>query len=131
MSLMDTVKQMMGAGGGGEGGGMFNAVQALIQKSGGLNGLLQKFNASGLQGAVKSWIGLGKNEDVTGDQVESAVGTDQIAEIAAKLGIDKETAKAKLAEILPKVVDKLTPAGEVPQEGVVGQALSALKNLFH
>ena len=129
MSKIDSMKKSAGDGDGDE-GDTFEAVEGLVKKSGGLDEMLQKFNDKGLQHKVKSWVGNDKNEEVSGDEFESAVGSDEIDEIADKMGVDKEQAKSKLAHMFPKVVDKLTPAGEVPEKGTFDKAMSALKGFF-
>ncbi|MGH9588331.1 MAG: YidB family protein [Acidobacteriaceae bacterium] len=80
---------------------------------GGLDGLMQKFRSNGLGEAVNSWIGPGGNHPITGDQVQQVLGQDRINAIASKFGMSSEDASAKLAQVLPSIVDKLTPGGSV------------------
>ncbi|MGH3849811.1 MAG: YidB family protein, partial [Pseudonocardiaceae bacterium] len=58
------------------------------------------------------------------------LGSDQIAAIAQRVGIPPEMASSVLAQILPKVIDQATPAGEVPEHGVLEQGLEMLKGRF-
>lgn len=78
---------------------------------GGLDGLVQKFKANGLGDIVNSWIGSGANHPITADQIQQVLGQDRIIAIASKFGMSSEDASAKLAQLLPSVVDKLTPGG--------------------
>ena len=88
---------------------------------------MEKFKGAGLADHVKSWVGIGPNKDVSGEQVEAAVGSNKIAELAHSSGLDKSALLSKITSFLPMIVDKLTPTGEVPHDGLVGQALDALK----
>jgi len=86
-------------------------------ESGGLNGLVQSFQDNGLGDIVSSWISSGKNIPISADQVQAALGSHKIDELAAKAGISPDVARAKLAEVLPVVIDQLTPNGKLPDSG--------------
>ena len=94
---------------------MLESVVQLIGQHGGLGGLLDKLKAGGLGDAVSSWVATGENQPVSANQLESAVGTDVISQITAKLGVTKEQASALLAKYLPMVIDRLTPRGKVEE----------------
>ena len=115
--------------GGAGGGGLMEQVLGLVNNpgTGGLPGLIDMFNGKGLGDAVSSWISTGENSQVSGDQVASVLGSDTIRDIAGKLGISETDASSGLAELLPRIIDKLTPDGTVPEGGVLEQALSILK----
>jgi uncharacterized protein YidB (DUF937 family) len=92
-----------------------SAISSLLGEGGGqLSGLMDKFGAGGLEDTVKSWVGKGSNLPVSADQIKSVLGSDQVAAVAAKLGISSDAAAGKIADVLPKVIDKLTPDGIVP-----------------
>ena len=84
------------------------------EASGGLHGVVQKFEQSGLGALVQSWISTGKNLPVSPDQVKSVLGSERISQWAAKLGISPEQANQQIAQVLPQVVDHLTPGGKLP-----------------
>jgi uncharacterized protein YidB (DUF937 family) len=92
---------------------LLGALAGLLAQNGGLPGLLSKFTAAGHDDKVKSWISTGENQPISPDQVQTAIGSDQVSAIAAKLGIDPAQASQLLAKFLPNVVDKLTPNGNV------------------
>lgn len=100
--------------GGAVGASLITAANNLIEKNGGLEGLVAKFQEKGLAPTIQSWIGTGENQPIEPEQVKQAVGHDAIAELAAKVGMTPEELSAKLAEILPNAVDKLTPTGKIP-----------------
>ena len=88
----------------------------LINNSpGGLSGMLQSFHDKGLGGLMSSWIGTGQNLPISADQIQHVLGSDQVKELAAKAGISPDMASSALSQLLPTLVDKLTPNGQVPQ----------------
>ena len=87
-------------------------------QQGGLGGLLQKFNQAGMGDAAQSWVGTGENAPISGDQLGQVFGGDMMGDIAAKLGMSQGDAAGQLANILPGLIDKLTPQGQVPAGGV-------------
>ena len=95
--------------------------------SGGLPGLLDRFRDLGLDDAVRSWIGNGKNIGITAQDVERALGSARIELLAHKAGVPPRTASAEIASLLPQLVDKLTPAGYMPDEEGLGRNFDLLK----
>ena len=69
----------------------------------------------GLGPTVKSWVGTGPNQPITADQVHQAFGQGTIAELAAKAGLTPQELSQKLSQVLPQVIDKLTPTGQIPR----------------
>lgn len=102
-------------------------VMGLVNSAGGLPALLQKLEAGGLGDQVASWIGHGENQAVSGDQVKDALGEDAIAQVAQQAGVSPEHVSTGLAQLLPQIIDKLTPEGQVPDNDLLQQGLSLLK----
>jgi uncharacterized protein YidB (DUF937 family) len=96
------------------GAGMASVVSDLIEKHGGVQGVVSEFQSKGLGGTVQSWIGTGENHPISEDQVHQALGPDTIAQLAAKLGMPQNELTAKLSQVLPQAIDHLTPNGTVP-----------------
>lgn len=110
-------------------GGLLKALLPMLAGGGalgGLGGLLSKFNQSGQAGKAQSWVGTGANESIQPDEVEQALGTDQVAKLAAEAGVSHDEAKSGLAVLLPGLVDKLTPGGQVPDVGQLGGLIKGL-----
>ena len=84
------------------------AITGLISSSGGIEGLMKKFNDSGLGDQLSSWISTGDNKPVSGEQIGKAL---DVQAIASKLGIDASTAANLVAQLLPEVINKATPDG--------------------
>ena len=110
-----------GLGGLGDLGGLAGALGGLLANNGaqgGIGGLVSKFERAGLGNVIGSWIGKGENQPVTGDQLQNALGSDTIANIASRLGINAQTLLPMLATMLPALIDQLTPHGKVPEQGL-------------
>ena len=128
MSFIDDIANRM-FGSRGSGDSTVSAVlQMLNNQPGGLTGIVQTFHEKGLGGIVSTWVGTGANESISAEQIQNALGEDRIKQFAAKAGIPPDVASAKLAEYLPKVVDRLTPNGQVPTGNLMDLAKSLLKS---
>jgi len=77
---------------------------------------------------MSSWIGTGQNLPVSGDQLKTGLGADLIGQLASKVGVSPDVATSKLTEILPGLIDKLTPEGQVPESGLLLQGLDFLQS---
>jgi uncharacterized protein YidB (DUF937 family) len=100
------------------------------QQTGGLQGLVQSFQAKGLGDVVSSWVSTGPNLPVTGEQVQNALGSDAISSLAQKAGIAPGVASSLLAQVLPALVDHLTPQGNIPESSnLLEQGLNFLKGM--
>ncbi len=135
MGLLDSV---IGALAGGQGGAqpqgaqgaLLNAVIAVLahgqpQGGGGLGDLIGRFTQAGLGDVIGSWVGHGQNAPISGDQLSNVLGSDALGQIAAQLGLSQGDAAGQLSQILPQVIDKLTPQGQVPSGGL-GDDMGAL-----
>lgn len=81
---------------------------------GGLGGLLDRFQKGGQGPAINSWIGHGPNQPISPGQLGSTLGPDIIKTLAQKSGMSEEDLTRQLSQVLPGVVDKLTPHGRIP-----------------
>ncbi|VTU39261.1 YidB family protein [Variovorax sp. RA8] len=118
------------------GGGLAGALGGLLADNGevgGLGGLVSRFEQAGMGAVIGSWIGKGENQPVSGGQLQDALGGDVISGLAQKLGLNAATLLPMLATLLPMLVDRLTPNGQAPAEGLGNQdeLLSSLSSLLH
>ena len=81
---------------------------------GGLSGLLQSFQQGGHGDVINSWIGTGQNQPISPGQLGSALGPEVIKVLAQKTGLPEQELGQQLSQLLPIVVDKLTPNGRMP-----------------
>lgn len=114
MGLMDLAGSFLG-GGQSPQGGMMGLVMGLIQQQGGLQGLLGKLNDSGLGAQAASWVSRGQNLPISAEQIQALLGGGQLQALASQADLDHQEAAGGLANLLPQVVDKLTPDGQVPE----------------
>ena len=128
MGLLDSILSAVSGKGDTSSGGnqLLGVLSGLLAQSGGLQGLASKFSQSGQGNAFSSWVGMGENQPVSNNQIQEALGSDQIRAIATKMGVDPNLASQFLAEYLPKIVDKLTPTGKVDPSADSQQGLAAL-----
>ncbi|MGZ8097194.1 MAG: YidB family protein [Methylosarcina sp.] len=103
-----------------------NGALGMLESMGGINGLINKLQQSGLGDVAKSWVGTGENKSIQPDQLSNALGKDQIAALARQAGIPESEGASVLSKVLPTMVDKLTPEGKEPEPSklsTLGKAL--------
>jgi len=129
-SVLNNVGGGNGAGNAVGGGDIMQMVMGLMQQNGGLAGLVEMFNKSGLSQQAASWVGTGDNLPVSADQISNVLGSGPLADLASKFGIDPQQLSGSLAQYLPDVVNQLTPNGRLPDNATdtdaLGQGLNAL-----
>lgn len=108
--------------------GLLEAIGGLMNNPqiGGLSGLITIFQEKGLGGVVSSWVSTGENLPISAEQLQSVLGSEQVQAIAEKFGFSTEEVSGHLAELLPQVVDKLTPDGTVPEGNAMGDTLGSV-----
>ena len=101
---------------------------------GGLGGLVQRFQSAGLGDEVDSWIGVGSNLPVSAAQIKAVLGDGPLRILAEHAGLDEDDAAAHLSVLLPQMIDKLTPQGQLPvnglHEGGIAGAADVLGQFF-
>jgi uncharacterized protein YidB (DUF937 family) len=90
---------------------------------GGLGGLLNKLEQGGLGEVAKSWVGSGQNQPVSPGQLGSSLGPSIIKMLAQKSGLSEEELSKQLSQVLPGIVDKLTPNGRLPTAAELSQKM--------
>ncbi|HYR00117.1 MAG TPA: YidB family protein [Casimicrobiaceae bacterium] len=100
----------------------------LLQQNGGLQGMLSKFQQAGYGAQADSWVSTGQNMPISADALQQVLGHGQLAQIAQQLGMSRGEAAGGLASLLPQMVDRMTPQGQVPADhnDIVAQALELL-----
>src|SRR5580704_1518293 len=74
-------------------------MQAINNQPGGLSGLVQQFHDKGLGSLVSSWVGTGQNLPISADQIQHVLGSEQVKQLAAKLGIPSGVVSSQLAQL--------------------------------
>jgi uncharacterized protein YidB (DUF937 family) len=104
----------------GKAGTLLSALLALMtdETRGGLKGFTEKFNRAGFGDTVSSWINSSDaNTEISGKQIESALGIEALQKIANQTGINYESAVSATSFMTPRVVDAVTPGGAIPADG--------------
>ena len=145
MGMLDSL--LKGALGGGQGSSALGGIMDMVAKnpqilsavagllstrdtsvggSGGLGGLVSAFQGKGLGDMINSWISTGPNPPISASQVTEVLGGDTMGQFARKAGISLSDAGPLLAGLLPTVIDKLTPDGNLPDTNSLEDTLSSL-----
>lgn len=131
MGLLDSITSQV-LGGGSVQSNLLNGVMGLLgnQQTGGIAGLVQQFAGKGLGDIVNSWVSTGKNLPITPEQIKQGLGSDAVSQLAAKAGLTPDQVTSHLSELLPNVVDKLTPNGQIPQGDIMSKGMELLKGIL-
>ena len=133
MGLLDQiVKGLAGkflGGGAGAQNPLLDIALSLLSnpQTGGLGGLVETFKSKGLNDIVSSWVSTGQNLPISGNQIQEVLGSGLIQEFAKKLGASNEDVSGGLANLLPNLIDKLTPNGQLPEKDTLKQGLKMLR----
>ncbi|MDQ0469721.1 uncharacterized protein YidB (DUF937 family) [Labrys wisconsinensis] len=114
MSLFDNLKDALGGLLGQAADQAPGALTQALAGAGGLQGVIDKLQASGLGPQVTSWLGNGENLPVSASQLEAALGNEQVQQLATSLGIPADKVLAFLQQHLPTAVDQASPTGTLP-----------------
>ena len=121
---------MMGGDQSQQGGNqLIQMVLQMLQQNGGIEGLLARMQQAGYGQQAQSWIGTGQNMPISPDALSQIFGQGQLGQIAQQLGLPQQDAAGGLAQMLPDVVDQMTPQGRVPDNSsdLVAQVLANLQ----
>ena len=123
---------LSGLGGGKAGAGgsnpLLQIVLSLLQQNGGLEEVLGKFRQGGLGAQADSWVSTGPNMGISPTQLEQIFGSSTLDGIASQLGVSQEQAGSTMSQVLPELVNQLTPQGQVTPESndSIAEGLEAL-----
>jgi len=113
---------ILGGGGGGRAGGAGG-----MGGMGGLGALLEQFQRTGYGDQANSWVGTGQNMPISPDVIAQVFGRDGLSKIAAQAGLTEAETSHGLSQLLPGVVDKLTPDGQMPDLDMLSQSVADLQ----
>lgn len=134
-ALLPVVMSMLSQGHGSSGGGLGGLLGQVLGggssgapagQGGGLGGLLKQVEAAGFGDHARSWVGTGPNQPISPDAIGQIFGQGGLADIAQRAGLSHERASAGLAQLLPAVVNHLTPDGRMPSGSDLESALGGL-----
>ncbi len=131
MGLFDEVMAMTGLSGSPQAQQHAGALSAIMEyvnspQVGGISGLQKMFQDKGLGGVVSSWIGTGQNLPISADQLQSVLHSGTLQQVAQKAGIDPSQLTSMMSTLLPGLIDKLTPNGQIPNASALQQMMNAV-----
>jgi uncharacterized protein YidB (DUF937 family) len=125
MGLLDEVLAMAG---GTQHASALNAILSLINSPqvGGLAGLQSMFQQGGLGHLMSSWIGNGPNLPVSANQLQNVLHGGALQQAAQQAGMDSSQFTNTMSTLLPHLVDKVSPNGQLPDASALQQMLKGL-----
>lgn len=128
MGLMDEVLSMAGASG--QPGQHATALSAIMDyvnspQVGGISGLEKQFQQGGLGHVIGSWISTGQNLPISAEQLQNVLHSGALQAAAQKAGMSKDQLTAAMSSLLPHLVDKLSPNGQLPDSNALQQILKS------
>jgi len=131
MGILDDLTGGQGLGSG-RTSDVLGAVMGLLSNSnsGGLAGIVQGFAGNGLGDIVNSWVGKGQNLPISPQQISQGLGSDTIHGLAAKAGLSTDQMSSHLSDLLPGIIDRLTPNGQVEQGDIMSQGMDLLRGFL-
>jgi len=114
--------------GGGQQSALVQMALQLLQQNGGVGGIMDKFRQAGYADQAASWQSTGANMPISGNVLQEVLGSGAVGQIAEQLGLSHGETAGGLAQMLPQLIDHLTPNGTIPanHEDMISQALSML-----
>jgi uncharacterized protein YidB (DUF937 family) len=136
MGMLDgLLGSIMGGMGGSTGSGgqpqspLLAIALQMLQQNGGIEGILGKFQQAGFGEQADSWVSTGQNMPIDPGALGQIFGQGELGQIARQTGMSHDEVSGGLADLLPGLIDKMTPQGQVPGESsdLVNQALAMLQ----
>jgi uncharacterized protein YidB (DUF937 family) len=126
---LDVLVSSLGAGSQTRGNDLLGAVMSIVQQNGGLPGIVNMLRNNGLGQQADSWVGTGANAGVSAEQMSQVFGGSGLGNLASQLGTSPGQAGSILSQILPELVNQLTPNGQIPENhsDLIEQGLSLLR----
>ena len=98
------------------GAGMATVVNNILERHGGLHGVVSEFERNGLGPTVQSWISTGPNQPISPENLQKVLGTDVLQQLSQKSGLSMQELAQRLAQALPEAVNQMTPNGTIPPQ---------------
>jgi uncharacterized protein YidB (DUF937 family) len=132
MGIIDDVTSKVRGMTGGENSGLVTGIIEMLsnRETGGLAGIIQSFQQKGLGEIISSWVGKGPNAPISPNQVKEGLGNERMQQLSARAGTSTDETATKLSTLLPEIIDKATPEGNVPEGGILDKGLDFIRNRF-
>ncbi len=131
MDILDSAKSLLGGNDGNTQNNLISGVMGLIGGQGsGIGGLVSQFASKGLGDTVNSWIGKGDNLPISPEQIKSVFGEETVNKFAESNNMNSDEAGSQLSNLLPSIIDKLTPDGSIPDGDILSKGKDLLGGIF-
>jgi len=102
---------------------------SLLDQHGGLDAVLDQFRRSGLGEQADSWVSTGPNKEISAEQLQKVLGTSAVSKVASELGLSQGQTASGLADLVPELINQLTPQGQLPQnhQDLIAKGLAMLR----
>ena len=131
MDILDSAKSLLGGNDGNTQNNLISDVMGLIGGQGsGIGDLVSQFASKGLGDTVNSWIGKGDNLPISPEQIKSVFGEETVNKFAESNNINSDEAGSQLSNLLPSIIDKLTPDGSIPDGDILSKGKDLLGGIF-
>ena len=104
----DLLGQVLGGGGG---------------AGGGLGGLLDQLQRAGFREQADSWVSRGANKPISPNAMSEIFGKDGLEAISRHARVSPDEASHGLSELLPELVDRMTPDGRLPDRDALDNSV--------
>lgn len=92
-------------------------VLSWIKRNGGLSGALSKITGMGYENQARSWMSNQEvNDNLDPNEITRLFDESEIQQVAAHTGANEMEVRQGLAELLPEVMNQLTPNGNLENE---------------
>ena len=125
---MGLLEEVLAMAGGTQHASALNAILSLINSPqvGGLAGLQSMFQQGGLGNIISSWIGSGQNLPVSSSQLQNVLHGGALQQAAQQAGMDTSQLTNMMSTLLPHLIDKVSPNGQLPDASGLQQMLKGL-----
>lgn len=133
--LMGLAESLLGGAAQGQGNSgvaaaLLPEILSWVQQQGGVGNAVSALTSSGLGEQAQSWISNGDNQQMATQQVAQLLGSDQVTQLAAKIGVSPEQIQSGVATLLPQVINHLTPNGDTSNPDESNSLLSSALGKF-
>ena len=102
-------------------------VLSWIQRNGGLSGALSKITGMGGEQQARSWMSNQEiNDNLDPNEINQLFDDNEIQQVAAQTGANETEVRQGLAELLPEVMNQLTPNGNLDHEAEANQEIEQI-----
>jgi uncharacterized protein YidB (DUF937 family) len=101
-------------------------ILAWVQRQGGIGAVFESLQKNGLAAQAQSWMSTSGNQQISPEQMNQLFGSSEINQMASQAGVSQEAVLSGLSNLMPQVIDQLTPTGDLSQADQANNEVSSL-----